>query len=220
MLLPDDPAQLEIYDVSVPLYAGMPVYPGDPPVTMAPRSALNAGGDYNLLNLDLGTHTGTHLDAPRHFLPGAPTVDQVSWEALLGPARLVQVPPGQALDTSLLEGLDLSGVRRLLLRTRPPGQQADADFAAGWPTLTPEAAARLAAAGLLLLGLDTPSADSYRAPRHPVHHTLLEAGAVILEELDLSVPPAGDYTLVCLPLRIRDGDGAPCRVLLLREARA
>jgi arylformamidase len=220
MKLLDGSSELEIYDLSFPLYSGMPVYPGDPPVVMEPRAALSAGDACNLLGLQLGSHTGTHLDAPRHFLPEGVTVDQIAWEALLGPARLVEAPVGESLGVEFVAGLELARVRRLLVRTRPPGEAPPSEHTPGWSTFTPEAAELLAAGGLLLLGTDALSADAFHAPGHPVHRALLGAGVVLLEELDLRRPPVGDYTLVCLPLRLREGDGSPCRAILLREAGA
>jgi arylformamidase len=207
-------AERHIWDITLPLYTGMPVYPGDPPVSLEPVASLEQGQACNLRGLTLGSHTGTHVDAPRHFLAAGATVDELDWAALLGPARLVEVPEGLRLDKAWVASLDLGGVRRLLVRTLPPGAPLPGDYGGGWPTLTPEAAQRLAEAGLLLLGLDTPSVDVLGTRENSLHHILLGAGMVLLENLDLREPPPGDYDLLCLPLRIRDGDGSPCRALL------
>ena len=206
----------EIWDISLPLYDGMPVYPGDPEVAVATHCALAEGQGCNVLALRLGTHSGTHVDAPRHFIADGQTVDRLPWAALLGPARLVQAPEGESIGAAFVRALRLEPGSRLLLRTRPPGQAPPPDFPPPWLTLTGEAAEELARAGALLLGVDTPSVDAFHAPAPVVHRALLGAGLALLENADLSAPPEGDYTLICLPLRLADADGAPCRALLAR----
>ena len=206
----------EIWDVSHPLRDAMPVYPGDPEVAVETRCSLAQGQGCNVLALHLGTHSGTHLDAPRHFLAQGETVDRLAWTALLGPARLVQAPAGERIGLDFVQSLALAPGSRLLMRTRPPGAPPPAKFPTSWPALTGEAAEEIARAGVLLFGVDTPSVDAFHAPEPVVHRALLGAGIPLLENLELSAPPEGEYTLLCLPLRVESGDGAPCRALLLR----
>jgi arylformamidase len=206
----------EIWDITLPLRDGMPVYPGDPEVAVAAHCSLAQGQGCNVLALRLGTHSGTHVDAPRHFLAAGQTVDRLPWAALLGPARLAQAPAGESVGADFIRSLRLQPGSRLLLRTRPAGERPPAEFPAAWPALTGEAADELARAGVLLLGLDTPSVDAFHAPEPVVHRALLGAGLALLENADLSAPPEGEYTLICLPLRVAEADGAPCRALLVR----
>lgn len=207
----------QIWDLSLPLADGLPVYPGDPPIHLEPLHSLADGAGCNVLALHLGTHSGTHVDAPRHFLAQGSCLEELPWSALLGPARLVQAPRGEEIGADFLRGLRLAPGSRLLLRTRPPGMPPPPEFPASWPALTAAAAQALVEAGVILFGTDTPSVDAFRAPEPVVHRTLLSAGLALLENADLSAPPEGDYTLLCLPLRIADADGAPCRVLLLGD---
>lgn len=137
---------MRIYDVSRTVYAGMDIWPGDPPVSMALVKSIERGDSSNLSLLSMGSHTGTHVDAPRHFIPGSPGVD----------------------------------------------------------CLAPD----------VLVGIDSLSVEEYRSKGYPTHQTLLAAGLVIIEGLDLRGVPAGDYELMCLPLKLKDADGAPARVFL------
>ena len=206
----------EVWDISWPLREGMVVYPGDPEVTSEPYRSLAQGQGCNLTQMRLGTHTGTHVDAPRHFLAEGETVDRLAWAALLGPARLVQAPAGDSIGADFIRSLRLPAGSRLLLRTRAPGEPPPAEFPPAWPALTGEAATEIARAGVILLGVDTPSVDAFHGPEPVVHRTLLGAGMALVENADLSAPPEGQYALLCLPLRVADGDGAPCRAVLVR----
>jgi len=202
-----------IWDLTISLAVGMPEYPGDEPVQVAPFKSLAQGDAANVALLRLGTHSGTHVDAPRHFLRGGTTVDQLPWEALLGPVRVVQAPPGATISAAFIWALRLVPEARLLIRTGAPGAPPPADLSRGWPALTAEAARLLVEQGLLLLGLDTASADALEGEGHPVHRALLGAGVVVVERLDLRAVPEGEYELLCLPLSVQDGDGAPLREL-------
>ena len=206
----------ELWDLSRPLRSGLPVYPGDPLVEFEERVTPTDGGECRLTALRLGTHSGTHVDAPRHMLREGATVTDLCWEALLGPALLVDAPPGSEVAVDFLRGLDLPPRARLLLRTLPPGAPLPPGFPEAWTALGADAAAYLAGRKLLLLGVDVPSVDPLGSPEAPAHRALLSAGVVLLEGLDLSAPAAGEYQLVCLPLPLVGLDGAPCRAVLLR----
>ncbi len=198
-------------DVSVPIEAGMVVYEGDPPVEVTAALAIARGDPANVSRLVLGSHTGTHVDAPAHFLPGGAGVDELPPEWLVGPARVVECPPGPVGAETVA---DARAGERLLLKTRNSARWALGRFARDYQALTPEAARALVAAGVRLVGIDYLSVEAFGAPGHPVHRCLLAAGVVIVEGLDLSAVRAGAYELCCLPLRLRAGDGAPARVLL------
>jgi arylformamidase len=182
---------VEVIDITVPVRPGMPVYPGDPAVRMELAAAIARGDAYNVTRLDLGVHTGTHVDAPAHVIDGAPGVDALPLDALVGPAEVVDFPG------------HIPAAARVLLRTAGSGM-----------TLAPADAEALVARGVLLVGIDGPTIGEEHA-----HATLLGAGVVVLEGLDLRAVEPGEWELLCLPLKLTGADGAPARVLLRRPAR-
>lgn len=202
-----------VYDVTVPLAPGLPAYPGDPPFEIEAIQRLGSA-PFSLSRMSLATHTGTHVDAPAHFLPGGATIDSLPLEILLGKARVVEIPARERIDRADLEPRDLRDDLRILLKTRMSGQMLKPGFQEDHLYLTGDAAAYLAQAGLKLVGFDYLSVDRYGAPDYPAHHALLEAGVIIVEGLDLSEVEPGEYDMACLPLRVADGDGAPARVIL------
>jgi arylformamidase len=192
-----------IIDISLPIGPDTPVWPGDPPVLVEPVARVDAGDPADVSRLTLGTHTGTHVDPPAHFVPGAATVDVLPLDVLVGPAVVAQFTAGP-IDRAALESLALpEGSTRLLLKT---GGDAGA--------LTADGARWLVERGVRLAGADTLSIEP-ASDRYPVHQILLGAGVVIVEGLDLADAAAGSYQLVCLPLRIVGGDGAPARAVLI-----
>lgn len=213
-----------IIDISRPIGPDTPVWPGDPPVVVEPVARVAAGDPADVSRLALGTHTGTHVDPPAHFLPGGATVDALPLDVLVGPSVVADfsASPGP-IDARRLDSLDLpAGTTRLLLRTAlgegpGPGMVG---------ALTADGAGWLVERGVRLVGADTlsiePATDGPGVrgcppdEQYPVHHILLGAGVVIVEGLDLSAAAAGPYQLVCLPLRITGGDGAPARAVLIR----
>jgi arylformamidase len=199
-------------DVTVPIHPGMVVYEGDPPVEVTAALSLERGDPANVSRLALGSHTGTHVDAPRHFVPGGAGVDRLSPEALIGAARVLACPPGP-IAAATVAGRAGRG-ERLVLKTGNSALWTRGRFAADYQALTLDAARALAQAGVGLVAIDYLSIEAFAAPGHPVHRCLLEAGVVVLEGLDLSDVEPGPYELCCLPLRLRDGDGAPARALL------
>jgi len=202
-----------VYDVTVPLAPGLPVYPGDPPFEIEPVQRLGAA-PFNLSRISLATHTGTHVDAPSHFVAGGATIDALPPEILIGKARVVEIPARERIDRADLEPQDLRDDLRILLKTRMSGQMLKSSFQEDHLYLSGDAAAYLAQAGLKLVGFDYLSVDRYGARDFPAHHALLEAGVVIVEGLDLSGVEPGEYDMTCLPLRVAGGDGAPARVIL------
>lgn len=191
----------------------MVVYHGDPPVEVGPALALERGDPANVTRLALGSHTGTHVDAPRHFIPDGDTVDRLPLDALIGPVRVLECPPGP-VGRDAVTGAGLSGESRVIFKTGNSALWRRDRFVRGYQALTLDGARELVRSGVALVGIDYLSIEEFGAPGHPVHRCLLEAGVVILEGLDLSAVAAGRYELLCLPLRIRDGDGAPARALL------
>ncbi len=205
---------VHLIDITRPIYPGMPVWPGDPPVVEEPVSRIADGDSSNVTRFMLGSHTGTHIDAPWHFESGGATVESLPLEILCGDCRVV--------DLSDIRGLiaadDLSSgkfgpSRRLLIRTRNSLAVPDV-FHKDFVALSPDAADWIVGQGICLLGIDGPSVEEYGSSAFPVHHALLRAGVVIVEGLDLSGVTAGDYHLFCAPLKWSGADGAPVRVFL------
>ena len=207
---------MPIYDISVPIRSGMPIYEGDPPVNIEPASSLAKGDSANVSFLHFGAHTGTHVDAPAHFIAGGRRIDSVSLDTLIGPARVVRVPDEVTeIDSDFLAQCDLDQVERVLFRTRNSSFW-DQRFRKDFTHLLPEAAEALVARGMRLVGTDYLSIEKFHSGHHQTHLTLLSNNVVIVEGLNLSEIPAGDYELICLPLRIAEGagDGSPARVVL------
>ncbi len=202
-------------DVSVPVRTGMIVYDGDPVVRVEGVSAIARGDLANVSRMELGTHTGTHVDAPRHFIDGAAGVDRLPLDALVGPAVVADASaaPGD-VNAAALAALDIpAGTERLLLRTRNGDLWERGAFTRDYAGVAEDAALALVAMGVRLLGIDYLSIAPSGDPA-PTHRALLEAGVVVVEGLDLRAAPPGRYDLVCLPLRVEGADGAPARALL------
>jgi arylformamidase len=207
---------MPIYDVTVPIRAGMPIYEGDPSVDIESWSALARGNSANVSFLHFGAHTGTHVDAPAHFIEGARKIDSLSLEALIGPARVIRVPDEvNEIDSNFLAACDLNNAERILFHTRNSSFWNEG-FRKDFTHLLPEAAEKLVELGVILVGTDYLSIEKFHSGHHRTHLTLLSQGVIIVEGLNLSDVPEGDYELICLPLRIADGagDGAPARVVL------
>ena len=198
---------MEIFDVSVPVQPGMVTYPGDPTVKLERVSAIADGAVANISRLDFGVHTGTHVDAPLHFIDGAPGTDQLPVDVLVGPARVIEAT---SLDAEGLAEAELA--ERVLLKTSNSELWSRDEFADDFVSLTEDGARLLVERGVRLIGIDYLSVGDEGA-----HHVLLEAGVVAIEGLDLRGVDPGEYQLVCAPLKLVGSDGAPARVFLLRE---
>jgi arylformamidase len=198
---------MKIFDVTLPLSPDIPVYPGDPEVS------LERLAESGVQRLSLGTHAGTHVDAPAHAVAGGADVASLALEILMGKARVVDLPVAARIERSDLQALDLSDDLRVLLKTRQSGAGRRESLAEG-VYLTEDAASYLVQAGLKLVGIDSLSVDRFGASDLPAHRALLSAGVVVVEGLDLAQVEPGDYDMACLPLRIPGADGAPARVVL------
>lgn len=207
-------AVMTLFDVTRPIHHGMPVYEGDPPVVVRRVLSVAAGAPANVSEVRFGSHTGTHVDPPLHFRDGMPGVDELPLDILIGPARLFELTLHGPIDVVNLHDLDLAACPRVLFKTRIGSEREGVGCSPVLAGLTGEAAQALLKAGVRLVGLDSPSADAPAAEGFPAHRTLLEAGVIILEGLDLSAVSPGGYELLCLPLKLRGGDGAPARVVL------
>ncbi|MBV9957139.1 MAG: cyclase family protein [Acidobacteria bacterium] len=210
---------MRIYDLSAAISAAMPTYPGDPGVVFEQWAALDKGDPANVTMLHFGAHTGTHVDAPAHFIAGTPGVESLSLETLIGRARVIELPPDvHAIEAEHLRAEVLEGATRVLFKTRNSAFWGDADrsFRKDFTYLAPDGARALVELGVRLVGIDYLSVEKFGSQDFQTHITLLERGVIIVEGLDLREVSAGDYELLCLPLRLADGtgDGAPARAVL------
>ncbi len=207
---------MAFYDISVLLNENIPVWPGDPPVKIERTLSLEQGDIANASRIATSLHWGTHIDAPYHFYPDAWTVDQIPLEVLIGPATVLEFPDQQQITARDLERQWRKGIRRLLLKTHNSAfwQEKPLRFHTDFTALTAEAADFLLEKGVVLVGIDYLSIDLYETDEYPVHKRLYRQNVVGIEGLNLNGVPPGQYRLLCLPLRIEGGDGAPARCVL------
>ena len=209
----------QIFDITLPISPGLPVWPGDPPIVLEQVASMDRGDHDNISRLAMSAHTGTHVDAPHHFLNDHRTVEGLSLEVLTGPALVVRLPDEIGrVDADLLETLDLpAGTERLLLRTRNSAmwRRSPVVFETDFVAIDAGGADWLVRRGLRLVGIDALSVAPFKNSL-PTHRALLAAGIVILEGLDLGAVEPGPYTLYCLPLKLVGSDGAPARAVLTR----
>lgn len=204
------------YDISVPIVSGGLVYPGNPEIAITPQQEVSKGASANVSLLSLGSHTGTHVDAPKHFFDNGVGVDALPLDVLMGPAVLICVDDDvMAVDEKELKRHELKTHTRVLIKTRNSSFIKERDFRKDYTYLAPDGAAYLAEHGVRLVGVDYLSIEQFHSGHHKTHRTLLERGIVIVEGLDLSQPPAGPYDLRVLPLRLEGLDGAPARAVLV-----
>lgn len=209
----------EWIDISIPVKSGMIVWPGDPPVQVRQTSSLEKGDAAAVTRLELGTHTGTHVDAPAHYLAGGAAVDTAPGDAFIGPARVIRLASRAEISAEELAAAapDLQAGERLLLRTANSDVPwPDQPFRKDAVHLGLDAARWLAERKLRLIGIDYLSVGGFAgAAQGPeVHKVLLRSGAWILEGVHLGALTPGTYDLVCLPLRIAGADGSPARAMV------
>ncbi|MCI4357109.1 MAG: cyclase family protein [Thermoplasmata archaeon] len=203
-------------DVSMAVHPGMPSFPGDPAVVTAPVHRIDRGDPYNLSLWTFGSHTGTHVDPPLHFLPGGLATDALDLGVLNGPCQVVDVEPGtRAIGPAEVAKIPTRTTRVLFRTANSSRWAAGSAFFDDFVALSPSGAVALASTAVRLVGIDALSIESDPTGKFPVHHALLGRGVLILEGLQLAGAPAGSYELRCLPLRLAGGDGAPCRAVLL-----
>ena len=204
---------MKIYDITVALSDGLPIFPGDPPFLIEPVTRLARGDDANVSRIIISSHSGTHLDPPRHYSDQGISVDQIPLSLLVGDALLVELNGILAIGRAELAQLPLKRENRLLLKTDNSRLWGNPVFSADFTCLTPDGAHYLVETGVKLVGIDYLSIERLDG-KGEVHRILLDNGVIILEGLNLTGVPGGNYELICLPLKIRGGDGAPVRAIL------
>ena len=207
---------MKIYDVTVPLAPEIPVYPGDPAFQSKQLSCLEHGDICTVSQLSFGSHTGTHVDPPSHFIAGGITLDQLSLEVLIGKARVVDAGAVDAIDAVTIASANLAGVERVLFKTRNSKlwQRGEKEFDQNFVYIEAEAAKMLVESGVKLVGIDYLSVEKFNFDAPATHYTLLRNNVIIIEGLNLSEVVDGEYELICLPMKIKGGDGGPARVVL------
>jgi len=206
-----------IYDVSVPIAAGMPVWPSDPPLKLTAQNHVSRDKSHtvHVTNIEMGSHTGTHIDAPFHFIPDGRRLSEIPLDDLVGPATVIQIAGVASITRQHLEALNWSNIQRVLFKTDNSEHWNDGVFYENFVYLEPEAAQFLVDHGIRLVGIDYLSIDPYKSPKHPAHFTLLPKNVIIIEGLNLSHVAPGRYRMVALPLNLQGSDGAPTRVILI-----
>lgn len=206
---------MRIYDITVPISNELPVYPGDPEIKITRVMSLEAGDIARVSHLSFSTHIGTHIDPPYHFMPDGAPLDQAPLDIFIGPARVIDVGDVASIDAAMLSTFDLDGAERVIFKTRNSRFWRETnEFQKDFVYLETAAAESLVARGVKLVGIDYLSIEKFNFDQPTTHWALLGAGVFIVEGLDLTGVPAGDYELICLPLKIKDGDGGPARVVL------
>lgn len=204
-----------VIDISVPNGVGQHVYPGDPEPRIDAVRRITAGDPCNLSLLHMGSHTGTHVDAPYHFLKDGPRLGQVSLDRMVGPCLVADLRGRRAIDAAALRDVKIERGDILVCLTDNSAKWAAPEFQRDFTFVAKDAADVLIERGVRALAMDYLSIEEFGSPDFPVHHRLLGAGVFVIEGLDLRQVTPGRYYLVCLPLRFPDLDGAPARAVLL-----
>ncbi len=205
-------------DVSVPIRAGMVHWPDNPPVETERVLDVERGDPATVSRLSLGVHSGTHVDAPMHFVAGAPGVEELPWDGLIGAARVVEIRDRRAIGVDELRAVDPAEGERLLFKTENSERCWNVrEFQPDYVPLLLEGARLLAERRVKTVGIDYLSLAAMDEGV-PTHLALIDAGITMIEGLDLSGVEPGAYEMLCLPIRLADADGAPARVLLRRRA--
>ncbi len=205
---------MKLYDASLAIHEKMVVFPGDPSFKSEPVCRIQTGADYNLTRISMGTHLGTHVDPPAHFIDDGATVDQVALEALVGPGVVADLRGCSQIDRRALENASVADYTRVLMKTDNGPLLSDSTFHQDYVHLTEDGARYLVECEVRLVGIDYLSIEHHSNPGSPVHHLLLEAGVLVAEGVHLLEIPPGEYEIFCLPLKLKGADGAPARILL------
>lgn len=208
----DGRIELKIYDISMPISDRTPVWPGDTPYRYQLNATIGQGAAVNLGQIEATVHLGSHADAPLHFAPDGPAIDEVDLSAYIGPAVLIDLSDQDSIGVDDLRIEGMTETPRLLIRTSAWKDRAQ--FPDSFPVIEPEVAGFLQQSGAVLLGIDVPSVDRFDSKDLPNHHALELAGIRILESLALDGVPEGRYELIALPLRLEGADGSPVRAAL------
>lgn len=210
---------MKLFDISLPISNDLPVWPGDPTVSLMMTSSIVKGDQCNITRIQMGIHNGTHIDAPYHFLKDGATVDTIPIETFIGTCLVVDLDSEVLIEKRDIQKYNLNGHSRILIKTRNSEMWANniRSFDTNYVAIGINAAQYLVEMNTILVGIDYLSIESFQSDGSPVHKLLFKKNITILEGLNLSGIKAGVYELICLPLKLEGCEGAPARVLL-REA--
>ena len=205
---------MKLIDVTVPLDANLPSYPGNTPFTLEAIKRIARGDSSNVSSLHMSAHAGTHVDAPRHFIDQASGADAIPLEMLIGRTRVIEVTSRKGIGPDELSAVDLAEDVRVLIKTANSRFWGTPEFHPEYVGVTEAGARYVIDHGIKLLGVDYLSVEEFKKPGAPAHHVLLGGGTIVIEGLNLRDVEPGVYEMFCLPLRIVGADGAPARVVL------
>jgi arylformamidase len=208
---------MRIYDITLTISPELVVWPEDPPVELYRTSQISSGDISNVSHINMSAHTGTHIDAPFHFIEGGETAENIPIELLIGRVYLLHLPEAELITVDMVKDSPIPPrTKRVLFRTRNSDhwQKDTRSFDKNYVALSSEAAEYLIGRGVKLIGVDYLSVAPFDDVES-THQILLQSGVVIVEGLDLSKVPQGRYTLYCLPIKLRGADGAPARAILI-----
>jgi arylformamidase len=205
---------MPLYDATLTIQEGMLTFPGDPQFKIEPVFRIQSGDRFNLALMSIGTHLGTHVDPPAHYLEGGTTVDQIPLSVLVGPGIVLDMRGVKKIGRQELQKSLVGDHPRVLFKTDNGPRLRGPAFTEDYVYLTDDGAEFLLERSIVLVGIDYLSIEKYNSPGATVHTILLNSGVLVVEGLDLLNVPAGPCKMYCLPLPIRGGDGAPARVLI------
>jgi arylformamidase len=208
---------MKLIDVTLPLDAHLPLYPGNTPFSLEAIKRIATGDSSNLSTLHMSAHAGTHVDAPRHFFDDGPGADALPIELLMGRTRVIEIGSRRGIGPDELGAFDLSEDVRLLIKTPNSRLWGSPEFHQDYVGVTEAGAKYLVDRGVKVLGVDYLSVEEFKKPGAPAHHVLLGGGTIVIEGLNLREVEPGTYEMFCLPLRVVGADGAPARVILRRS---
>ena len=208
---------MRLIDVSVPLDAELPTYPHNTPFSLEPIKRIARGDSSNVSTLHMSAHTGTHVDAPRHFFDAGAGTESLALELLMGRARVIEIDSRAGIAAEDLAPIDLSDDIRVLIKTHNSRLWGSPEFHQDYVGVTDSGAKYLVEHGIKVVGVDYLSVEKFHNPGAPAHHVLLGAGTIVIEGLNLRDVDPGVYEMFCLPLRIVGSDGAPARVVLRKS---
>jgi arylformamidase len=208
---------MRLIDVSVPLDAQLPTYPHNTPFSLEPIKRIARGDSSNVSTLHMSAHTGTHVDAPRHFFDQGAGTESLPLELLIGRTRVIEIDSRTGVAAEDLAPIDLSDDIRVLIKTHNSRLWGSPQFHTDYVGVTDSGAKHLVEHGIKVVGVDYLSVETFHTPGAPAHHVLLGAGTIVIEGLNLHGVDPGVYEMFCLPLRVVGSDGAPARVVLRRS---
>ena len=208
---------MKLYDITLTISESIITWPRDPKVSIQKTRLISKGNSCNVSELKFGSHCGTHIDAPYHFEENGIKIDQIPLDYLIGDVTVFNIKNKEKIDLEDIKPLKLNNINRVVFKTINSTYWKLSEFKSDFVYLTKEAAQYLVDSSIKLVGIDYLSIEKYGSKGADTHHTLLKNGIVVIEGLDLSEVEAGNYELIALPLKIKDCDGSPARVILRKQ---